>query len=109
MIAPEKLYKDGSPVCLMSDPIRQAHVTYTLGKLVFQTIKVMEPTAIIPSTDALGRRFLEDVYRYGGTDLDIDFLLDIGVMDSDDWEVWLEVCQQSSDDYFMSQSKGGDA
>lgn len=109
MIAPDKLYKDGKPVCLMSEPIRRAHMTYVLADLVFKTVRVLEPSAIIPSDNALGRRFLDDVYRCGGTDLDIDFLMDIGVMDADDWDVWLEVIQQSVDDDFMSRSKGGDA
>ena len=109
MIRPERLYTGGLPVRKLSPALKDAHFAYTISKLVYESVRVFEPNASIPSVQSLGRRFLEDVFRHKGTDVDIELLIDVGAMDVDDWEIWDEIILQSVEDDFFTKPKGGDA
>lgn len=109
MIRPERLYTGGLPVRELTTAVKDAHFAYTISKLVYESVRVFEPTASVPSLESLGRRFLEDVFRLKGTDVDIELLIAAGAMDEEDWDIWDEIILQSVEDDFMSKPKNGEA
>ena len=100
MIRPDRLVANGTPRHRLGGPIKRAYLVYAFSDVIFQSMKAARPEAKIPNTQATGRRFLEDILHFGGTDDDLETLIELGAMEEADWELWDDVIAQSVDEDF---------
>ena len=90
MIRPDVLQKrTGLPRAVKDAYVSFAFFTTVVAQPVFNddsNIRLLPFTA-----DALGRRFLTDLLLKGGTDRDIQWLIEEGVMSDGDRTIWADV------------------
>lgn len=90
MIRPDVLQKRSG----LPRAVKDAYVSFTFFTTVASQRVFDDDSSIrvLPvSADTLGRRFLTDLLVKGGTDRDIQWLIDEGVMSDADRTIWADV------------------